>query len=46
MKNLPKSLLKKHMIDIAKETARQKESVSTGLITHGLNLQKKNNPAA
>ena len=43
---LAEELAEKHMTDIAKETARPKESVSIGLITHGSNLQKKNNPAA
>ena len=34
------------MIDIAKETARQKESVSTGPIIPGSNQHEKNNSTA
>ena len=41
-----KSLLNRHTTDIAKETARQKESVSTGRIIPGSNPHEKNNSAA
>ena len=44
MKNSQANSLKKHMTDIAKEMAKPKVSVSTGLTTTGSNLQK-NNPA-
>ena len=45
-KNWRKSLLSRHTTDIAKETARQKESVSIGRIIPGSNPYEKNDSAA
>lgn len=43
---LAEELAEKHMTDIAKETARQKENALIGRIIPGWNLHEKNNSAA